>query len=112
MLLNSVLVYSVWNVNSRPLDPHQSIIYDQCSRGVSPFLSPHPPTHPLVSLARKPVTATSDVQLSAMRSRIAELKAQIKGGGGDRDSTGSLGVSKLQEVHGGLVVDLDHGFFG
>ena len=46
-----------------------------------------------VSLARKPVTATSDVQLSAMRSRIAELKAQIKGGGGDRDSTGSLGVS-------------------
>ena len=73
-----------------------------------------PPTHPptLVSLARKPVTATSDVQLSAMRSRIAELKAQIKGGGGDRDSTGSLGVSKLQEVHGGLVVDLDHGFFG
>lgn len=109
MLLNSVLVYSVWNVNSRPLDPHQSIIYDQCSRGVSPFLSPHPP---LVSLARKPVTATSDVQLSAMRSRIAELKAQIKGGGGDRDSTGSLGVSKLQEVHGGLVVDLDHGFFG
>ena len=44
--------------------------------------------------ARKPVTATSDVQLSAMRSRIAELKAQIRGGG-DRDSapTGSLGVS-------------------
>lgn len=71
-----------------------------------------PRTPPLVSLARKPVTATSDVQLSAMRSRIAELKAQIKGGGGDRDSTGSLGVSKLQEVHGGLVVDLDHGFFG
>lgn len=51
-----------------------------------------------ISPARKPVTATSDVQLSAMRSRIAELKAQLKGGG-DRDSTamGSLGVSYEEE---------------
>ena len=67
----------------------------------------------LVSTARKPVTATSDVQLSAMRSRIAELKAQLKGGG-DRDSAamGSLGVScawEGWEEEGSCAVDLNNG---
>ena len=48
-----------------------------------------------VCVARQPVKATSDAQLELLKSRIAEVKAQLKGEKGSTDtlSTGSLGVS-------------------
>jgi breakpoint cluster region protein len=53
-------------------------------------------TPPPDSNARQPVKATSDAQLELLKSRIAEVKAQLKGEKGSTDtlSTGSLGKRK------------------